>query len=132
MCVRRARGADGADGDASEAERRGGAFFIERPLLLLAPPPLASLFAKASAPPRRFPCRRMVCPCILSCRRAVLSFVILLHSVYRSAALFVYAFDRVKVFEDGPENRILESTYYTRAARKINDLADTAIIKLAP
>ena len=98
MCVRRAcgaDGADGADGDASEAERRGGTLFIERPLPLLAPPflaslpPLASLFAKASVPQRRFPCRRMVCLCILSCRRAVLSFVILLHSVYRSAALFV-------------------------------------------
>ena len=46
--------------------------------------------------------------------------------------LCVYAFDRVEVFEDGPENRILESTYYTRAARKIYDLADTAIIKIAP
>ena len=49
MCVRRvcgADGADGADGDASEAERR---LFIERPLPLLAPPPLASLLAKASA-----------------------------------------------------------------------------------
>ena len=48
-------GADGADGDASEAERRGGALFIERPLPLLAPPSLASLpplapfFAKESA-----------------------------------------------------------------------------------
>ena len=37
-------GADGADGDASEAVRRGGALFIERPLQLplLAPPSLAS------------------------------------------------------------------------------------------
>ena len=58
VCVRRACGADGADdadGDASEAGRRGGALFIKRPLPLLAPPflaslpPLASLFAKASA-----------------------------------------------------------------------------------
>ena len=39
----------GADGDASGAERRRGALFIERPLPLLAPPSLASLFANGSA-----------------------------------------------------------------------------------
>ena len=46
--------------------------------------------------------------------------------------LCVYAFDRVEVFEDGPENRILESNYYSRMARKIYDLADSAIIKIVP
>ena len=53
MCVR----ASGADGDASKAERQGGALFIELSLpplppslaSLLAQPRLASLFAVAPA-----------------------------------------------------------------------------------
>ena len=98
VCVR----ACGADGDASEAEQRGGALFIDCPLPILAPlslaslPPLASVFAKASAaekaimPMHSFAMASTAqkvavpahgLPCILSCQRAVLSFVILLHSV---------------------------------------------------
>ena len=57
------RRACGADGDASEAERRGGALFIERPLpliyALLAQPSLA-LLSPWPRPPRRLSCRRMV------------------------------------------------------------------------